>query len=122
MNRVTINGVGIDIEDDRLAAHVRDAITELILAGDRFTIQNVRSLGGSRRRMTTIAGPDSVVLIDESEESAKVETNDEWSSAMIAWARETKEFRVFKEEETAGILEAIVELQAIKEGADDDDE
>lgn len=122
MNSVTINGVKIEIEDDRTAAHVRDAIVELAVEGDRFSIIGERSLeDGSRQRTTTIAGPSSIVLIVESEQSVAIEMNDDWAYAMIAWAREAKEFRVFKEEETAEILEAVVKLQAIREGTDEDE-
>ncbi|KTS09051.1 hypothetical protein [Microbacterium testaceum] len=121
MNLVTINGVRIEIEDDRKAAHVRQALVDLVIEGVRFSVSSEHALAdGSVQRVTTVVGPGCDLLITENAEAATREENHDWAYAMIAWAREAREFRVIEEHDIEAAMEAVVELEAIREGERDE--
>jgi hypothetical protein len=113
---VTVNGVQIEIEDDRTALHVREALIDLLIDGRRFAVTGKGSLpDGSMRLTTTVAGPGCDLVFYLNEEAAEIELNSDWSYAMIAWAEQSGRFEVWSEDDTERVMDGVVRLQAIEE-------
>lgn len=114
MNKILMPDFELNLGGAREAAHVRQAIVELITQRQRsFAIASTGSLpDGTRVSNLVVAGPGIPIRFISTDDLNAVELNTSWVMAMVEFTIESGELQMWDEDRSAEVLESVAELRA----------